>query len=66
MDQIEEVPAEFGQYKNEQCIQIKSRDGIRTGTIVLTNPVSFLNYYSNISIICISFVVCLFKLFPIH
>lgn len=41
MDQIEEVSQDFVQYKNEQCIQIRFRDGIRDGRIVLTNPVSF-------------------------
>lgn len=40
MDQIEEVSPDFVQYKNEQCIQIRFRDGIRDGRIVLTNPVS--------------------------
>lgn len=40
MDQIEEVPAEFTQYKNEQCIQIKSREGVRSVNIILTNSVS--------------------------
>lgn len=40
MDQIEEVPAEFTQFKNEQCIQIKFRENHRTGnSIILTNPV---------------------------
>lgn len=40
MDQIEEVPAEFTQFKNEQCIQIKFRENLRTGnSIILTNPV---------------------------
>lgn len=39
MDQIEEVPAEFTQYKNEQCIQIKSREGVRSVNIILTNSV---------------------------
>lgn len=44
MDQIEEVSPEFVQYKNEQCIQIRFRDGIRDGRCVLTNAVSiFLN-----------------------
>ncbi|XP_031639117.1 G protein-coupled receptor kinase 1-like [Contarinia nasturtii] len=38
MDQIEEVSPEFVQYKNEQCIQIRFRDGIRDGRVVLTNP----------------------------
>lgn len=42
MDQIEEVSPEFVQYKNEQCIQIRFRDGIRDGRVVLTNPVSSL------------------------
>lgn len=42
MDQIEEVPAEFTQYKNEQCIQIKFREGVRTGNVILTNSVSFI------------------------
>lgn len=42
MDQIEEVSPEFVQYKNEQCIQIRFRDGIRDGRVVLTNPVSVL------------------------
>lgn len=42
MDQIEEVSADFVQYKNEQCIQIRFRDGIRDGRIILTNPVSIL------------------------
>lgn len=41
MDQIEEVPSEFTQFKNEQCIQIKFKESIRTGNVVLTNPVSF-------------------------
>lgn len=40
MDQIEEVSPEFVQYKNEQCIQIRFRDGIRDGRVVLTNTVS--------------------------
>lgn len=40
MDQIEEVSPEFMQYKNEQCIQIRFRDGIRDGRAILTNPVS--------------------------
>lgn len=40
MDQIEEVSPEFVQYKNEQCIQIRFRDGIRDGRAVLTNTVS--------------------------
>lgn len=40
MDQIEEVSPDFVQYKNEQCIQIRFRDGIRDGRVVLTNPVS--------------------------
>lgn len=40
MDQIEEVPSEFTQFKNEQCIQIKFKESIRTGNVVLTNPVS--------------------------
>lgn len=40
MDQIEEVSADFVQYKNEQCIQIRCKDGIRDGRLVLTNPVS--------------------------
>lgn len=40
MDQIDEVPAEFAQVKNEQCIQIKCKESIRTGSIVLTNSVS--------------------------
>lgn len=39
MDQIEEVSPDFVQYKNEQCIQIRFRDGIRDGRVVLTNPV---------------------------
>uniref|UniRef100_A0A6B2EBJ6 G protein-coupled receptor kinase n=1 Tax=Phlebotomus kandelakii TaxID=1109342 RepID=A0A6B2EBJ6_9DIPT len=38
MDQIEEVSSDYVQYKNEQCIQIRFRDGIRDGRIVLTNP----------------------------
>lgn len=42
MDQIEEVSPEFVQYKNEQCIQIRFRDGIRDGRCVLTNAVSIL------------------------
>ncbi|KAG4078925.1 hypothetical protein HA402_010877 [Bradysia odoriphaga] len=38
MDQIEEVPAEFTQFKNEQCIQIKFRESLRAGnSIILTN-----------------------------
>lgn len=44
MDQIEEVSPEFVQYKNEQCIQIRFRDGIRDGRVVLTNPVSIPLY----------------------
>lgn len=40
MDQIEEVLADFVQFKNEQCIQIRFKDGIRDGRLVLTNPVS--------------------------
>lgn len=40
MDQIEEVSPEFVQYKNEQCIQIRFRDGIRDGRVVLTISVS--------------------------
>lgn len=40
MDQIEEVSPDFVPYKNEQCIQIRFRDGIRDGRIILTNPVS--------------------------
>lgn len=40
MDQIEEVSPDFVQYKNEQCIQIRFRDGIRDGRVVLTNTVS--------------------------
>lgn len=43
MDQIEEVSPDFVQYKNEQCIQIRFRDGIRDGRVVLTNPVIFIN-----------------------
>lgn len=42
MDQIEEVSPDFVQYKNEQCIQIRFRDGIRDGRVVLTNPVRHL------------------------
>lgn len=42
MDQIEEVSPDFVPYKNEQCIQIRFRDGIRDGRVVLTNPVSIL------------------------
>lgn len=40
MDQIEEVSPDFVPFKNEQCIQIRFRDGIRDGRVVLTNPVS--------------------------
>lgn len=40
MDQIEEVSPDFVQYKNEQCIQIRFRDGIRDGRVILTNTVS--------------------------
>lgn len=40
MDQIEEVSPDYVQYKNEQCIQIRHKDGIRDARIVLTNPVS--------------------------
>lgn len=43
MDQIDEVPAEFTQTKNEQCIQIKCKESTRTGSIVLTNSVSHTN-----------------------
>lgn len=49
MDQIEEVSPEFVQYKNEQCIQIRFRDGIRDGRAVLTNAVRLL-----INILCCS------------
>lgn len=45
MDQIEEVSPDFVQYKNEQCIQIRFRDGIRDGRVVLTNPVSIINVF---------------------
>lgn len=46
MDQIEEVSPDFVPFKNEQCIQIRFRDGIRDGRVVLTNPVSFQNIKS--------------------
>lgn len=36
MDQIEEVSPDYVHFKNEQCIQIR----IREGRVVLTNPVS--------------------------
>ncbi|EDS42884.1 beta-adrenergic receptor kinase [Culex quinquefasciatus] len=36
MDQIEEVVQDFVQFKNEQCIQIRFRDGIRDGKLILT------------------------------
>lgn len=49
MDQIEEVPAEFTQYKNEQCIQIKSREGVRSVNIILTNSVSYANLLSKLA-----------------
>lgn len=40
MDQIEEISPDYVQFKNEQCIQIRFRDGIRDGKIILTNSVS--------------------------
>lgn len=40
MDQIEEVVQDFVQFKNEQCIQIRFRDGIRDGKLILTMVVS--------------------------
>lgn len=40
MDQIEDVPQDMVQYKNEQCITIRFKDGIRDGRLVLTNPVN--------------------------
>lgn len=36
MDQIEEIAPDYIQFKNEQCIQIKFRDGIRDGRLILT------------------------------
>lgn len=63
MDQIEEVSPEFVQYKNEQCIQIRFRDGIRDGRVVLTNPVSVLidrYYFYTVSIFGFSVVCPLF------
>lgn len=40
MDQIEEVAPDFVHFKNEQCIQIRFRDGIREGKLILTMAVS--------------------------
>ncbi|XP_035788713.1 G protein-coupled receptor kinase 1-like isoform X2 [Anopheles albimanus] len=37
MDQIEEVSPDFVQFKNEQCVQIRFRDGIRDGKLIITN-----------------------------
>uniref|UniRef100_A0A182KE83 G protein-coupled receptor kinase n=1 Tax=Anopheles christyi TaxID=43041 RepID=A0A182KE83_9DIPT len=37
MDQIEEVSPDFVQFKNEQCVQVRFRDGIRDGKLILTN-----------------------------
>lgn len=37
MDQIEEVSPDYVHFKNEQCIQIR----IREGRVVLTNPVRY-------------------------
>jgi beta-adrenergic-receptor kinase len=42
MDQIEEIPQDFVQFKNEQCIQIRFRDGLRDNRVILTNPVRLL------------------------
>lgn len=39
MDQIEEVSADYVQYKNENCIQIKLKDNIRDPRVILTNQV---------------------------
>lgn len=36
MDQIEEVAPDYVQFKNEQCIQVRFRDGIRDGKLILT------------------------------
>jgi hypothetical protein len=40
MDQVDEIPQDFVQFKNEQCIQIRFREGLRDNRVVLTNPVS--------------------------
>ena len=40
MDQIEEVSPDFVQFKNEQCVQVRFRDGIRDGKLILTNSVT--------------------------
>lgn len=45
MDQIEDVPQDMVQYKNEQCITIRFKDGIRDGRLVLTNPVNFIKTF---------------------
>lgn len=58
MDQIEEVSPEFVQYKNEQSIQIRFRDGIRDGRVVLTISVS--GFWFTLATV---FVVCVVVLF---
>lgn len=65
MDQMEEVSQDFVQFKNEQCIQIRFRDGIRDGRIILTNSVSFyllciiiLLKYSTLTNNSRSFLLC--------
>lgn len=58
MDQIEEVSPEFVQYKNEQSIQIRFRDGIRDGRVVLTISVS--GFWFTLATV---FVVCAVVLF---
>ena len=51
MDQIEEISSDFIQFKNEQCIQIRFKDGIRDGRIILTNSVIKNMSYIQFSII---------------
>lgn len=71
MDQIEEVSPEFVQYKNEQCIQIRFRDGIRDGRAVLTNTVSifdrslllFLYFFILLLLRCYFHIVAVLLLF---
>lgn len=58
MDQIEDVPQDMMQYKNEQCITIRFKDGIRDGRLVLTNPVN-LNQKHLKKILLLMFCFCL-------
>lgn len=45
LDQVEEVGADLQHVKGEQCIVVRTREA----KIVLTNPVSSNNIYTNIS-----------------